>query len=99
MGRFKWSFPIGHASDVDRFPSRQTATYHGGWSALDLLPCCKIPMPGTTPPRRKCLAGCCFMLVEPPAVFCRNHWDQLSAALREGDRHVVAQSTTLDLCQ
>jgi hypothetical protein len=32
---------------------------------------------------RKCLANRCFMLVEPPAHFCRNHRDQLPEALRE----------------
>jgi len=35
------------------------------------------------PASRKCLANRCSKLVEPPAVFCRNHWDQLSEALRE----------------
>jgi len=29
------------------------------------------------------LANECFVLVEPPAIFCRNHWNQLPQALRE----------------
>ena len=32
---------------------------------------------------RKCLANHCAKLVEAPAVFCGNHWGQLSEALRE----------------
>jgi TRAP-type C4-dicarboxylate transport system substrate-binding protein len=32
---------------------------------------------------RKCLATRCSKLVEPPAVFCSDHWDQLPEALRE----------------
>ena len=31
----------------------------------------------------KCLASHCAKLVQPPAVFCPNHWDQLPEALRE----------------
>jgi hypothetical protein len=29
------------------------------------------------------------MLVEQPAVFCRNHWDQLSEVLRETIRRAI----------
>jgi len=29
------------------------------------------------------------MLVELPAVFCRNHWDHLSEALREAIRRAI----------
>ena len=32
---------------------------------------------------RKCLASHCAKLAQPPAVFCRNHWNQLPEALRE----------------
>ena len=40
-------------------------------------------MPRRRSASRKCLATRCSKLVEPPAVFCRNHWDQLPEALRE----------------
>ena len=40
-------------------------------------------MPRKRSASRKCLANRCSELVEPPAVFCRNHWDQLPEALRE----------------
>jgi len=32
---------------------------------------------------RKCLASHCAWPLQLPAVFCRNHWDQLPEALRE----------------
>jgi len=32
---------------------------------------------------RRCLASHCAKLVQPPAVFCHNHWDQLPEALGE----------------
>jgi hypothetical protein len=31
----------------------------------------------------KCLVSHCAKLAQPPAVFCRNHWDQLSETLRD----------------
>ena len=34
-------------------------------------------MPRRMSASRKCLANFCSQRVEPPAVFCRNHWDQL----------------------
>ena len=40
-------------------------------------------MPRKRPASRKCLANRCSKLVEAPAVFCGNHWDQLPEALRE----------------
>ena len=42
-----------------------------------------------TPARRKCLANRCSKLVEPPAAFCGNHWDQLSEQLREAIRIAI----------
>ena len=32
---------------------------------------------------RKCPASRCAKLVQPPDVFCRDHWDQFSEVLRE----------------
>ena len=46
-----------------------------------------------TPARRKCLANRCSKLVEPPAVFCGNHWDQLSEALREAIQRAILWGT------
>ena len=46
-------------------------------------------MPRRTSASRKCLANRCSKLVEAPAVFCRNHWDQLPEALREGLQRAI----------
>src|SRR5215468_10208650 len=46
-------------------------------------------MPRKRSARRKCLANCCSKLVEPPAVFCRNHWDQLPEALCESIQRAI----------
>ena len=40
-------------------------------------------MPRKKPASPKCLASHCAKLAQPPAVFCRNHWDHLPEALRE----------------
>jgi hypothetical protein len=48
-----------------------------------------LPMPRRTSASRKCLANRCSQRVEPPAVFCRNHWDQLPEALREGLQRAI----------
>jgi hypothetical protein len=46
-------------------------------------------MPRRMSASRKCLANFCSQRVEPPAVFCRNHWDQLPEALREGLQRAI----------
>ena len=40
-------------------------------------------MPRKRSASRKCLANGCSKLVEPPAVFCGNHWDQVPETFRE----------------
>ena len=40
-------------------------------------------MPRKKPASRKCLASHCAKLAQPPAVFCRNHWDHLPETLGE----------------
>ena len=47
------------------------------------------PMPRRRSASRKCLASRCSKLVEPPAVFCRNHWDQLPEPLREAIQRAI----------
>ena len=46
-------------------------------------------MPRKRSASRKCLANRCSKLVEPPAVFCRDHWDQLPEALCEAIRRAT----------
>jgi hypothetical protein len=40
---------------------------------------------------RKCLAHRCGKLVEPPDIFCRDHWDQLPELLREAIWNAILQ--------
>ena len=47
------------------------------------------PMPRRKSASGKCLATRCSGLMEPTAVFCRNHWDQLPEALREAIQRVI----------
>jgi hypothetical protein len=46
-------------------------------------------MPRERTASRKCLASRCARLVQPPAVFCRNHWDRLPEALREAIQKAI----------
>ena len=46
-------------------------------------------MPRKRPATRKCLANRCSKLVEPPDVFCGDHWDQLPEALREAIQKAI----------
>ena len=46
-------------------------------------------MPRRKSASRKCLATRCSRLVEPPAVFCRDHWDKLPEALREAIQRAI----------